>query len=139
MEHVLTRRVIAAIPPEHANYRPESGARSASELARHIVGAELRFLRGVADGTFADSRNLLDADTDLTHVVSVYATKFAATLESLATLTGEQLVRILDYRGVVRMPALGFVQLALNHTIHHRGQLSVYLRSVGVSVPPIYG
>ncbi len=34
---------------------------------------------------------------------------------------------MLDYRGVVQMPALGFVQLALNHTIHDRGQLSVHL------------
>ncbi|MCA1561716.1 MAG: DinB family protein [Acidobacteria bacterium] len=57
----------------------------------------------------------------------------------MATVTGDELVRVLDYRGVVHMPALGFVQLALNHTIHHRGQRSVYLRSVGVSVPPIYG
>jgi DinB family protein len=37
------------------------------------------------------------------------------------------------------MPALGFVQLAVNHTIHHRGQMSVYRREIGVAVPPIYG
>jgi uncharacterized damage-inducible protein DinB len=139
LEHGLTRRVIAAIPPEHAEYRPQAGARSTAELARHIVGAELRFLAGAADGAFADCPNVVDATGDLTSLVSVYATEFAATLERLATVTGDELVRVLDYRGVVQMPALGFVQLALNHTIHHRGQLSVYLRSVGVSVPPVYG
>ena len=89
--------------------------------------------------TFADVRSVVDTARDLTSLVSVYETEFAATLETLATVTGDELVRVLDYRGVVQMPALGFVQFALNHSIHHRGQLSVYLRSVGVSVPPIYG
>ncbi len=37
------------------------------------------------------------------------------------------------------MPALGFVQLAVNHTIHQRGQLSVHVREVGVTALPIYG
>ena len=50
LEHLLTRRVIAAIPPEHADYRPEAGARSAVELARHIVAAKVRFLNGVVAG-----------------------------------------------------------------------------------------
>lgn len=62
-----------------------------------------------------------------------------AALDRLVAATGDQLVRVLNYRNAVRMPALGFVQLALNHMIHHRGQLSVYLREVGVRVPPIYG
>lgn len=49
------------------------------------------------------------------------------------------LLTMLDYKGVVRMPALGFVQFAVNHSIHHRGQLSAYLRAMGVAVPSIYG
>lgn len=139
LEHVLTRRVVAAVSPAHADYRPQPGARSAAELVRHVVRAELRFLGGVAAGTFAELPDEVDALPDLLSVAGLYETRFAAIVESLITITGDQLVRVLDYRGVVRMPALGFVQLALNHTIHHRGQLSVYLRSAGVSVPPIYG
>ena len=37
------------------------------------------------------------------------------------------------------MPAVAFVQIAMNHTIHHRGQLSVHLRAMGAAVPSIYG
>jgi uncharacterized damage-inducible protein DinB len=36
-------------------------------------------------------------------------------------------------------PAVVFLQIALNHSIHHRGQLSVYLRPMGSKVPSIYG
>ena len=39
IEHTLTRRVLTAIPAAHEHYRPQLGARSAGELARHIVGA----------------------------------------------------------------------------------------------------
>jgi uncharacterized damage-inducible protein DinB len=38
-----------------------------------------------------------------------------------------------------QLPAVAFIQLAMNHTIHHRGQLSMYLRPMGAKVPAIYG
>ena len=139
MEHTLTRRVLAAIPAANEHYRPKLGARSAGELARHIVGAEIRFLGGAATGAFADHDLGLEAATDLPSLLHFYDRAFAVELERLNATTGEQLARVIDYRGVVRMPALGFVQLAVNHTIHHRGQLSVYLREIGAAVPPIYG
>ncbi|MBZ5651977.1 MAG: DinB family protein, partial [Acidobacteriia bacterium] len=64
---------------------------------------------------------------------------FAANLQKLEGLSGEPLVRMIDFRGMFQLPAVGFIQLALNHTIHHRGQLSVYLRPMGAKVPSIYG
>ncbi len=138
-EHVVTRRVIAAIPREHMDFRPAAGARSAGELARHIVGTELRFLDGAATGTFPDVSADLAAADDAAAIVGLYDTRFPLVLERLAASEGEVLLRHLDYRGLMRLPALGFVQFALNHTIHHRGQLSVYLRAVGAAVPSIYG
>jgi uncharacterized damage-inducible protein DinB len=139
LEHTLTRRVLAAIPAAHEHYRPQVDARSAGELARHIVSAEIRFLDGAATGAFADRDIALEAATDVPGLLDSYDRAFALALERLNATTGDQLARVIDYRGVVRMPALGFVQLAVNHTIHHRGQLSVYLREIGVAVPPIYG
>jgi uncharacterized damage-inducible protein DinB len=44
-----------------------------------------------------------------------------------------------DFRGLVQQPAFLFLQLGLVHTIHHRGQLSTYLRPMGSKVPAIYG
>ena len=52
---------------------------------------------------------------------------------------GEQLTKILDFRGMFQWPAVSFIQLTLTHTIHHRGQLSMYLRPMGATVPAIYG
>jgi uncharacterized damage-inducible protein DinB len=71
--------------------------------------------------------------------VSWYSEHFASVVERLKTLTGEQLVKPIDFRGMFSRPAVTFLQSGLSHTIHHRGQLSMYLRSMGAKVPSIYG
>ena len=40
---------------------------------------------------------------------------------------------------MMQRPAVTFVMMGLHHTIHHRGQLSSYLRCMGAKVPAIYG
>lgn len=57
----------------------------------------------------------------------------------LSQLAPDQLAKVIDFRGIAKMPAVAFLQFALNHTIHHRGQLSMYLRPMGAKVPNIYG
>jgi uncharacterized damage-inducible protein DinB len=57
----------------------------------------------------------------------------------LQRLSGEQLARMIDFRGMLQWPAVSFIRLGLSHTIHHRGQLSMYLRPMGAKVPSIYG
>ena len=65
--------------------------------------------------------------------------RFAKDIDRLKQMTGDQLVRIIDFRGMLQFPAVVYVQIGLNHSIHHRGQLSMYLRPMGAKVPSIYG
>ena len=51
----------------------------------------------------------------------------------------EQLAKEIDFFGMMKQPAIGFVDFANNHGIHHRGQLAAYLRAMGSTVPSIYG
>jgi len=46
---------------------------------------------------------------------------------------------VIDFRGMFQLPAVAYLTFSLNHTIHHRGQLSTYLRAMGGKVPAIYG
>jgi uncharacterized damage-inducible protein DinB len=41
--------------------------------------------------------------------------------------------------GYWQLPAVQFLSLAVKHSVHHRGQLSAYLRAMGGKVPGIYG
>ena len=54
-------------------------------------------------------------------------------------LSGEELAQIIDFFGIMQLPAVNFIQLTIKHSIHHRGQLSTYLRPMGGRVPGIYG
>lgn len=139
-EHSVTQRVIAAIPPDKTAYRPDSIMRSAIDLAWHIVASEMRFLEAVATGAF-DFTGGVRPDELRTpgDVVGWYAERFATNVERLKQLTGDQLTRIIDFRGILQFPAVAYLQIGLSHSVHHRGQLSMYLRPMGAKVPSIYG
>jgi uncharacterized damage-inducible protein DinB len=139
-EHPLTTAVIGAIPAEKADYRPDSVAKTALDLAWHIVTAEIRFLDGVASAAFDFSGTSRPPSiTTPVDIVDWYSSRFATSMERLRQVSGNDLLKPIDFRGLFQMPALGYVQLAINHSIHHRGQLSMYLRPMGAKVPSIYG
>jgi uncharacterized damage-inducible protein DinB len=139
-EHQTTRRVIEAIPLDNGDYRPDTVSKTALELAWHIAASEQRFFSGIPVGAFDFSPiPRPESITNSAAIAAWFDESFSANLEKLEELSGEQLARLIDFRGMFQLPAVGFVQLALNHTIHHRGQLSVYLRPMGGKVPSIYG
>jgi uncharacterized damage-inducible protein DinB len=139
-EHAVTKSVISAIPAEKADYRPDVIVKSAFELAWHIVSAEIRFLEGAASGAF-DYGNTSPPETVRVpaDVVDWYADRFAAVLARLKETPGEPLLQLVDFRGVLQFPAYAYVAIGMSHTVHHRGQLSMYLRPMGARVPSIYG
>jgi uncharacterized damage-inducible protein DinB len=139
-EHQTTRRVIEAIPLDKGDYRPDTVSKTALELAWHIAASEQRFFSGIPVGAFDFSPiPRPESITNSAAIAAWFDESFSANLEKLEELSGEQLARLIDFRGMFQLPAVGFIQLALNHTIHHRGQLSVYLRPMGGKVPSIYG
>jgi uncharacterized damage-inducible protein DinB len=139
-EHPVTRRVISSIPAEKADYRPDDIMRSALDLAWHIVASETRFLEAVASGAFDLTGGARpESIRTPSDVVDWYSERFAKDVDRLRRTTGEDLVKIVDFRGIFQFPAVMYVQIGMNHVIHHRGQLSMYLRPMGAKVPSIYG
>lgn len=139
-ESRVTGAVLAAIPPGVADYRPDPNAKSAMELAWHIAMAEPRFLDAVLYGEFSTAtRPRPEGVHSGLQLSEWYAQEFEARFAKLSELHGEPLARIVDFRGMFQMPAVLFAQMGVNHSIHHRGQLSTYLRPMGGKVPAIYG
>ena len=139
-EHRLTRNVIEAIPQDGNNYRPDPSSRPALELAWHIASTEMRFMEAVAAGAFdLTPRPLPESIKNSADLGTWYAENFATHADAVSKLTGEQLVRTVDFRGLFQLPAVMYMNFIICHTIHHRGQLSTYLRPMGAKVPAIYG
>jgi len=77
--------------------------------------------------------------TTMSDVVEFYTREFPKRVARLRSTPGEQLAKEVDFFGVMKQPAITFIDFANNHGIHHRGQLAAYLRAMGSKVPSMYG
>ena len=139
-EHRITKNVIEAIPLDKGDYRPDGISKSALELAWHIVATEMRFMDALQAGVFDFSpRPRPDSLKNSQDLTGWYTENFAPHFEKMTKLSQEQLVKIVDFRGLFQLPAVMYLEFVLHHSIHHRGQLSMYLRPMGAKVPAMYG
>ena len=139
-EHRITKSVIEAIPLDKSDYRPDEISKSALDLAWHIVATEMRFLEALPAGEFDLSpRPRPESIRNSADLAAWYADNFEPRFERLTKLSNEQLIKIIDFRGLFQLPAVMYLNFVLQHSIHHRGQLSMYLRPMGAKVPAIYG
>jgi uncharacterized damage-inducible protein DinB len=134
-EFETTRRVLAAVPAENSAYKPSEKCMSGLALATHIALAETFFLRGVIDGKFDW---VPQEFADPAAVLAYFDATVPALFDQLAALPGEKLAEPITF-AMWTQPAVNYLVLDLKHGIHHRGQLSAYLRPMGAKVPSIYG
>jgi hypothetical protein len=141
-EHATTVRVLRAFPAERADFRPHERSGRALDLARTFAG-EARMSLAAARGEPVLGSGMPAADVSWDDAVD----EFAALGEEIASVVlarGDELAseKVQFYTGPRQMgeyPAMAFLWFLLHDQIHHRGQLSVYLRMAGGRVPSIYG
>ncbi len=139
-ESRTTKRILEAVPPNKLDYKPDPASRSAIELTRHIAAADNRFVETVINGVLDTNPAMIPENVKTpAEIASWYEERYAKNFEALGKVSGEQLVKIVDFRGMFQWPAVKFAIFGLHHTIHHRGQLASYLRCMGAKVPAIYG
>ena len=136
-EWMTTYKVIAAVPTDKRDYRPDPNGRSAWDLATHVAGADVWFLDGLLNGKF-DAPDAKEQAQDAQGVADWYKKEFPNRLERVLALPDHKLAEIRDVFGM-KMPAVQILLFTLVHMVHHRGQLSAYLRPMGGKVPSIYG
>jgi uncharacterized damage-inducible protein DinB len=140
-EMQTTMRVIAAVPDGHLDYRPDTKSKTALGLVRHLALEDEWLLNCIADGVFVPPPDDSDACGIATpaDAVARYKEKVPAALARVAAMSGEQLGAVLDLFGMIQAPAVNFLAMTVKHSVHHRGQLSTYLRPMGAPIPSIYG
>ncbi|MGB7283297.1 MAG: DinB family protein [Candidatus Acidiferrum sp.] len=138
-ESQLTKKVMEAVPADKGDYRPDPISKNAMELLRHIAASDVRFVDTVIHGQFSSAAVIPEGLKTPAEVAAWYEGRSVENADALKKMTGEQLIKIVDFRGMFQRPAVLFLQMGLHHTVHHRGQLSSYLRCMGAKVPSIYG
>lgn len=139
-EATATRKVLSRIP-EGSDYRPDPKSRTAREIAWLIVQEEIALVKGLTSGVMEWTD--IPAPATMKEVLDAYDKhhdSLTRQMQELDTSGWERQIPFM-YGGAEVMRATGYENGwgFLFDIIHHRGQLSTYLRPMGSTVPQIYG
>ena len=134
-ESKTTQKVLARIP-EGSDYRPDPKSRTAKEIAWQIVCEEKMIIEALETGK-AEWAPPAEPAT-MKDVLEAYAQQAAGMPARWEALPSERWSGSLEFFGGQR-PASGMAWSFLFDIVHHRGQISTYLRPMGSTVPQIYG
>jgi uncharacterized damage-inducible protein DinB len=145
-EAVSTRKILQCVPDGQPEWKPHAKSFALNRLGSHV--AELpRFLEWILAhdeldmSTLAGSRALFNTGAEMLQHFDQHIAEGRAMLEAA---TDEHLMQPWTFRAGERIIAKDtrydcIRSWMMNHQIHHRGQLSVYLRLLEVPIPGMYG
>jgi uncharacterized damage-inducible protein DinB len=145
-EAVNTRKMLERVPTEKFAWKPHDKSMTLGRLASHVAEIAVWVNRIVPVDEFDFTKNVFPRLTyeDNTALLKVFDEKLAAAVELLQNASDEILnAKYILRRGehiLVELPRKVLLRnFAFNHLVHHRGQLSVYLRLLDIPVPGMYG
>ena len=145
-EFAATRRVLERYPEEHADWRPHEKSMSLAELAAHVASlphfGEVIARSPVFD--FATTPYVPPTARTRAEILELFDSHATAASESIDALDADSLLANWTMRAGETVYASGpralyLRRFMISHIAHHRGQLTVYYRLLGVPVPGTYG
>lgn len=136
-EFPTTKKVIGATPDERLDWRPHPKGMTAGDLAWHISMGHVMFLEGIATQKFVLQEPPPRPKT-IAEMLAVYEQRSPELTARIKALPAEKLAANTKC-AIFDFPLFTYLHMLLAHEIHHRGQLSAYLRAMGEKVPSIYG
>jgi uncharacterized damage-inducible protein DinB len=143
MEMSTTRRLVERVPDEKAEWKPHQKSFSLGHLTQFICGMPSWIAQALHNTELDLAKQSGYGTVTRTELLQAFDTGVAASRRALAEVTGSGLDLSWSLRQGERVlwsaPRRAVVRAHLNHLIHHRGQLTVYLRLIDVPLPSIYG
>jgi uncharacterized damage-inducible protein DinB len=134
-EAKTTAKVLGRIP-ESSDYRPDPKSRTAQEIAWQIVNEEKMIIEALETGKVAWAPG--PVPKSMKDVADMYEKQSADIVKRWEALTEDRWNGSLDFFGHEHS-ASSMAWSFLFDIVHHRGQISTYLRPMGAKVPQIYG
>ena len=146
-ELAITRRILAAVPNGHNAFKPHDKSMSLATLAGHTAELPSFTMVTLAAPDFdlgapnAYKPNVFETNSQNLDVFNDLATKAIATLKSTSDAAFNQEWKLTYDEHVIFSGSRysAYRSMMMNHLVHHRAQLGVYLRLLGIPVPKTYG
>lgn len=145
-EAATTRRLLERVPADKLTWKPHPKSMSLGQLALHVASAPGVTAEWAIPDVFEFTGRGEGAPqpSSASEILDAHAKSLSSTKQSLNTIGDAGLhagwKATMGGQTLMTMPKIAFVRaIVMNHWIHHRGQLSVYLRLLDVPVPSIYG
>lgn len=144
-EMASSRKLLALVPDDKFDYKPHEKSMSLGRLANHVAE-----MAGWAEATMTMERLELDAgyQPEIAGTNAALLAKFdkcassgrAAIAAASDEAFGVKWTLVFGGHEVFSQPRAGVLRgMVINHHIHHRGQLAVYLRLLNIPIPGMYG
>jgi len=134
-------RVVAAVPEEGLDYRPDAKSRTAREMIGHLLGHTLDLVELVDEGSI-HHRNQMPVES-VAEATRAFDASFGLLADKLGGVDQAQWDAAATFwvgeHEVAKGTREQLAWMMLLDAVHHRGQLSAYLRPMGGRVPSIYG
>ena len=145
-EAATTKRLLERMPEDSLAWQPHAKSMSLGRLAAHIANLPGMGI-GVMSGDELDASDLKaqsPPEDNVSSIVEAFDKKISSAIELLKTQADESWLKPWRYTNgehvLFEMPRMAVIRfVVINHIIHHRGQLSVYLRLLDVPLPSVYG
>lgn len=144
-EKISTRKMLERLPDDKMDWKPHDKSMTLWQLSHHVaeIPGYITAVLAKSELNFADIPAVAPSNS-AADLVALFDKKIDEALAHMQTADDSMLQQDWTLRAgdhvIFTVPRIGALRMfALNHFIHHRGQLSVYLRLLNVPVPSIYG
>jgi uncharacterized damage-inducible protein DinB len=143
-EAKTTRRVLERVPTDKLAWKPHPKSMSLGVLALHVAGTPGNICGWAQQDEYEFKGESLPAPASTDEILAAHDRSVTKSKEILGSLGDEGMKKTWSGKAggavLMTMPKAALVRtIVMNHWIHHRGQLSVYLRLLDVPLPSIYG
>lgn len=135
-----TMRVARCVPPEKIDWTYAQGKFTLGDLLRHIAVAE-RFMwaETLSDRPSRYTSHGKELAGNYEEIIALVERLHAESMEIFTKFSDEELQRKCKTPDGAEITKWKWLRLMVEHEIHHRGQIYLYLGMLGVSTPPLYG
>ena len=140
-----TKKLLSRVPMEKADWKPHAKSMSLGDLAKHVADIPHWVHSILKKDEFDFQKDYKGFSvSNFEELMKLYQDKLDDAIAQLEQTSDEVLMQSWTMRSgehiIGKMPRVVAIRsVAMNHLIHHRGQLTVYLRLLNVPIPGMYG